>query len=104
MPFADSFAGGDLSPDNWDKEVLNGTLNWEVLASSDKGPECEPYDNDGGLLRYNSWNAPKGNSARIMTMPISRASTTNPVVQFYQCHSASGNAESAGVCRQWRVG
>ncbi len=91
LPFADSFAGGDLSPDNWDKEVLNGTLNWEVLASSDKGPECEPYDNDGGLLRYNSWNAPKGNSARIMTMPISRASTTNPVVQFYQCHSASGN-------------
>ena len=89
LPFADSFAGGVLS-ENWETEIVSGTYNWTV-GSTANYPTAEPFDADGGLIYYPSFNAQAGQTARLITAPLSRASATSPVLQFYLCHSNQGN-------------
>lgn len=89
LPFADSFAGGDLS-ENWETEIVSGTYNW-TIGSIANYPTTEPFDADGGLIYYPSFNAQAGQTARLITVPLSRESANSPVLQFYLCHSNMGN-------------
>lgn len=91
LPFADSFANATIG-DMWSTEVLNGTINWTAVAqATTQQPLCQPQDNDGGMAFYNSWTAQRGHSARLATVPLSKASSTNPVVEFYICHHTNNN-------------
>ena len=89
LPFADSFAGGVLS-ENWETEIVSGTYNW-TIGSTANYPTTEPFDADGGLIYYPSFNAQAGQTARLITVPLSRESANSPVLQFYLCHSNMGN-------------
>ena len=89
LPFADSFAGGELS-ENWETEIVSGTYNW-TIGSTANYPTTEPFDADGGLIYYPSFNAQAGQTARLITVPLSRESANSPVLQFYLCHSNMGN-------------
>lgn len=91
LPFADSFAGGALS-ENWETEIVSGTYNWTVVSSlTSQSPQTEPFDADGGMIYYPAWDASRGQSARLITAPLSRESATSPVLMFYLCHSNSGD-------------
>ncbi len=87
LPFQDSFA--DVSMDNrWENVVTGCTAAspvsyyyWEPKANSNL-PNAEPYDNDGGMLRYNSYMLQVGNSCRLSTPPISYHAGDNVVVSF----------------------
>lgn len=89
LPFADSFAGGTIGG-VWSTEVVNGTYNWAGAASA-SSPTAQPVDSDGGLAYYKSYSAQKTHSARLITAPISKASSINPVVEYYLCHYASSS-------------
>ena len=89
MPFAWSFAGADFGP--MEAETVSGTYNWQVIASKqDQSPKAEPVDNDGGMAYYNTWSAPRGASARLMTPPVAYTAGDSPVIEFYICHHTMG--------------
>lgn len=86
LPFADSFAGATLNP-NWEQEVFTSVQNyganfyWQAKENCTQ-PTAEPYDNDGGLLFYNSYNVQANNSCRISTPPVGYNASDNPVLSF----------------------
>lgn len=90
MPFAWSFAGASFG--DMQTEIVSGTHNWEAIASKhDQGPQADPVDNDGGMAFYNTWNAPRGESARLMTPPLVYTAGDSPIIEFYICHHSMGN-------------
>lgn len=91
LPFADSFAGGELSA-KWDAEILSGSFCWTAAAVSNKTPIATPQDGDGGLAFYQSYSANRGSGSRLYTAPIYAASSTNPVLSFYMYHYSSSDA------------
>lgn len=86
LPFDDSFAGAQLNPLKWETEVLAGTYNWTPSARvgmSSSNFSSDPVDNDGGAIYYNFYSASSGHGARLMTQPLSKESSSSPVVDFY---------------------
>lgn len=86
LPFADSFANAQIDGMKWEVEKVTGTYEWQAAARVGSSPSNltkDAYDGDGGLAYYNFFNATAGSSSRLMTMPISNASTTSPVVDFH---------------------
>lgn len=88
LPFADSFAGAVLNPLKWEAAIINGSHNWEAADHFDadkptESPVIYPYDGDGGMAYYNFYSAMNNHSARLMTMPLSKASSSAPVIDFY---------------------
>lgn len=96
LPFEDSFANAVIDALKWEDEVSAGTgsYKWQPAArigSSTSNLTADAYDGDGGLAFYNFYNINKGNANRLMTMPISRASSTSPVVDFYLWRFGKGD-------------
>lgn len=89
LPFADSFAKATIS-DIWETVIVNGTKNWEAKASCTY-PTSQPQDGDGGFVYYNSYNASRTYSARLITPEFKSSSATNPVFEFYMSHGSSGD-------------
>lgn len=95
LPFEESFAGAKSSY-NWtittsDKSTYS-PKQWKVAASMEKSPNATPYDADGGLLTYNSFNASTGYWSQAITPPLDLSSATTPVVEFAFYHGGSGSA------------
>lgn len=98
LPFRDSFAkdGQPSLSKYWAGiECVNNTSSqeyvWEVRHESKNNPYATPQDGDGGLLYYNSYSAKAQSSSRIFTAPITKESSTHPVVQFWFYHYTSGS-------------
>lgn len=94
LPFADSFADSQLN-DLWDNEIVAGSdyqrFYWQAKDKMDlRSLACEPYDEDGGLLLYDSYNIQKGNSARLSTPPLAFSSGDNVVLSFAMYHISAG--------------
>lgn len=86
LPFQDSFAGAQIDPLKWENERVSGSYDWEAAAkvgSSVSNLTADAYDGDGGLAYFNFYSANTPAGARLMTMPISKASSTSPVIEFY---------------------
>lgn len=97
LPFADSFAGAVISP-LWDNQAVTSSSNMTYLWQAKEKMEsrmltCDPYDNDGGLLCYNSYNIQRGNSARLSTPSIKFNDGDKPVLSFAMFHIANGTDE-----------
>lgn len=99
LPFADSFAGAQISP-MWDNEVVyckitnpGSNYYWQAKDkdTTSKYSECEPFDNDGGMLIYNSYMVQADNSARLATPPIAFEAGQNPALVFAMYHIAQNN-------------
>lgn len=94
LPFADSFSGAELSP-LWENEIVTGAsyprYYWQAKDKMDlRTLACEPYDADGGLLLYDSYNIQKNNSARLSTPPLAFTEGDNVVLSFAMFHIAQG--------------
>ena len=92
LPFADSFAGAYLDESKWEVEDSGGKGTWaaaDVLLKGQFLGNWEAVDNDGGLAAYDGWNGADGDWARLITAPITKASSTAPVVDFWFRHSHS---------------
>lgn len=89
LPFADSFAGpqGPQIDDNkWETEITKGSYNWTAasgIGSTTSSLTSPTADNDNGCAYYNYNQSQPNNGARLITMPISKSSSTSPVVDFY---------------------
>lgn len=81
LPFADSFTDASFGS-AWTAESVKGSKNWEPKASTSY-PTTTPQDGDGGYAWYNSYNASREDSARLMTPEIIASSATNPMLEFY---------------------
>ncbi len=81
LPLADSFANASFGS-VWTSEIVNGTKSWEAKSSS-SSPSTSPQDEDGGYAYYNSYNASREYSARLITPEILASSATNPMLEFY---------------------
>ncbi len=92
LPFADSFAGGEFGA-MWETEIVSQSTNWVAISTvtTSTNPKPEPFDEDGGMAYYNAYSTQKGGSARLITAPISAASSTNSVVSFYFHHNTAGD-------------
>lgn len=86
LPFADSFAGAEIDELKWETEIISGTGDWKAAAKVGQSANSLTHssvDDDGGLAYYDFYNNRKDFSARLMTMPISKSSTTSPIVDFW---------------------
>lgn len=81
LPLTDSFAGASFGS-VWTAEIVNGSKNWEAKNSSSY-PTTTPQDADEGFAYYNSYNATRESSARLMTPEILTSSASNPMLEFY---------------------
>ncbi len=89
LPFADSFANASFG-DKWTTETVKGSIDWVAVAeAADQQPRTTPQDGDGGMAKYRSWDARTGDSARLITVPLSKASSSNPLLEFYLCRSST---------------
>lgn len=87
LPFADSFAGAKLDEANWDVEIIdNDRYYWKAAANIGQSEGTNftlpVFDGDGGCVYYNFYNATRGSSARLMTMPFEAGANANPVLDF----------------------
>lgn len=92
LPFSDSFAGAYLDESKWEVESSGGTGTWaaaEVLLPGQFLGNWGAVDNDGGLAAYDGWDGKAGDWARLITAPITKSSSTAPVVDFWFRHSHS---------------
>lgn len=92
LPFADSFAGAYLDESKWEVETSGGKGTWmakSILMEGQFLGNWTPYDGDGGMVAYDGWNADNGDFARLITAPITKSSSTAPVVDFWFRHSHS---------------
>ncbi|MDE6278265.1 MAG: hypothetical protein K2M06_09195 [Muribaculaceae bacterium] len=94
LPFADSFAGAELSP-LWDNEIVSGQYAWQAVASDSRNGE--PVDSDGGMLYFQSFSYSAANQARLVTPPFAYVAGQSPVVSFYMWHRASAATEGVKV-------
>lgn len=89
LPFADSFAGASFG-DLWQVDEVSGNVQW--VASGDltsQLPLMKVYDNDGGMAVFKAWDGTNGDYARLATVPITKSSSTAPVLDFMFGHSGA---------------
>lgn len=99
LPFEESFANAVL-PDDW--EITTGDTGsspkkWRVLSAMEKQPNAAPYDEDGGLLTYNSYNAYTTYWSQAITPEIKMTNATAPILEFMFYHSGSQSANDRVV-------
>jgi len=97
LPFADSFAGAVINS-MWDNEIVLGDSYprnyWQAKDKMEtRTLTCDPYDGDGGLLLYDSYNIQKGNSARLSTPPLKYVQGDEIVLSFAMFHISMGTDE-----------
>lgn len=92
LPFDESFANAVL-PDDWTITTSDTSTNspkeWKVGSKMNSSPSATPYDSDGGLLTYNSYNARSDYWSQAITPEINLSGSTAPVLEFYFYHSTS---------------
>jgi len=72
-------------PSGWTSTILSGTVNWD-RATSGSTPPCTPYEG-AGMAFYNSYSAPTGNGARLLSSPIVLGSSPiNIQIKFNMYH------------------
>ncbi len=87
LPFADSFAGATMNP-NWENKRTMGNYDtemyyWQAVAESKQAVDnAKPFDEDGGMGFYNSYNIQKNNGCRLATPPMAFHEGDNPVFSF----------------------
>lgn len=92
LPFSDSFAGAKIDPSKWEMEANGEKGVWSAMSVVLPGQflgNWESVDEDGGMAVYDGWNSSAGDWARLITAPISKASSSAPVVDFWFRHSHS---------------
>lgn len=92
LPFSDSFAGAVLDKSKWAVESSGGKGTWEAVSVVLPGQflgNWSAQDEDGGFASYDGWNGNAGDYARLITAPITKASSTAPVLDFWFRHSHS---------------
>lgn len=96
IPFEESFAHAVL-PDDWEITTSDTSTyapkQWQVRSSMEKSPYATSYDEDGGLLSYNSFNISSNYWSRAITPEIKIAGNKAPTLEFMFYHSGtqSGN-------------
>ncbi len=68
FPYAEGFEAVTFPPVGWSSEILNGTYNWERVTAGIY-PVQLPYSGVGEA-RFESYNAPAGSNARLVTPPL----------------------------------
>ena len=89
LPFADSFAGASFGR-MWEVDEVKGKVNWEATGNlTTQLPIMNVYDGDGGMAVFRGWDGSDGDYARLATAPITKASSTAPVIEFMFGHSGA---------------
>ena len=86
LPISDSFANATISEYFTTDKVQGNVFNWRAVSEANY-PLSTPYDNDGGMLYFYSYDSPVGTSARLMSREIDASSASNPVLDFFLCHA-----------------
>lgn len=81
-PFAESFAGGNLSA-QWVTEKLEGLKTGWGIGDRAYSPDAEPQDNDGGLASFMSTNVSEGTVSRLTSAKIDISGLEKPALSFY---------------------
>lgn len=91
LPFEESFADDSFDSD-WEVTTsdtsTNSTKKWNRRSSMQSNPSAGPYDNDGGLLTYNSYNIYTNCESQAITPAIGLKGATSPTLEFMFYHSS----------------
>jgi hypothetical protein len=86
LPFGESFEDTTFPPYGWHQEVIvSGGTNWSRVTSG-TNPAQTPY-HGSAQIRYNSYNAPNGANARLITPPLDLSSSPQADLKFYMYHN-----------------
>lgn len=89
LPVSENFAGAEWGS-VWYAEEPDGQVAWTVEGDlTSQLPPMKVYDGDGGMAVWRGWDAKNGDSARMVTVPITASSSTAPVIDFMFGHSYS---------------
>lgn len=89
LPVTESFAGAKIGEQWTNADVTNNSYKW-AATSSISG--ATPQDKDGGFVYFDSYSSSsRGQTARLVSEPISAASSVNPYLSFYFYHNTSGS-------------
>lgn len=89
LPFSDSFAGASFG-NKWQVEEVSGAVTWIASgALTSQLPLMQEFDGDGGMAVFKGWDGSNGDFARLVTAPITKASSTAPVLDFMFGHSGA---------------
>lgn len=92
LPFSDSFAGAKLDGSKWEVITSGGKGEWNAMSVVLPGQflgDWMSVDDDGGMAVYDGWNSSAGDWARLVTAPLTKSSSSAPVVDFWFRHSHS---------------
>ena len=100
LPFEESFADAIL-PDDWQITTSDtstwSTKEWVVASKMNSAPNAESYDEDGGLLTYNSYSASRNYWSQAITPEIRLNGATAPVLEFQFYHSTNSSSSNDRV-------
>lgn len=89
LPVNDSFAGASFG-EVWYVEEVSGDVNWEASDKlTSQLPLMDVYDADGGMAVFRGWDGKEGDYARLSTAPITKSSSSAPVLDFMFGHSGA---------------
>lgn len=90
LPYEESFADASTLAD-WEFTTSDTSTYspriWERRERMTSSPYAEPFDADGGLLAYNSYNASTGLRSEAITPEIRIKDASNLTLEFYFHHS-----------------
>lgn len=89
LPFSDSFAGASFG-NKWQAEPAQGGAYWEATGDlKNQLPIMNVYDGDGGMAVFRGWDGNNGDVARLVSAPITKSSSSAPVIEFMFGHSGA---------------
>ncbi|MEO0091693.1 MAG: FlgD immunoglobulin-like domain containing protein [candidate division WOR-3 bacterium] len=81
----EGFNGTIFPPSGWQALPVIGSYNWE-RKTSNTNPSCVPFEGSG-MASYPSFNARRGNMARLISPPIDLGTTARRcTLSFYMYH------------------
>ncbi|MCX8014563.1 MAG: hypothetical protein N2748_00955, partial [candidate division WOR-3 bacterium] len=83
-------------PLGWQNVIISGNRNWE-RATSNQYPTCSPYEGSA-MASYQSFYAPYGSEARLISPPITLGTTPLPcTLKFFMYHDPNASDCSDSV-------
>lgn len=97
LPYEESFANAVL-PDDWEITTSDTSTyspkQWKIANKMTSSPSATSFDEDGGMLTYNSYSISRDYWSQAITPEINMSGSTSPVLEFQFHHSTNSSSNA----------